>query len=69
MTPPVSPRDREVLLSYTEVALARLPLADLLRLKGIDPSQPYAQHDCPTLGGHVYRQELPAPSTRQGEAP
>jgi hypothetical protein len=56
-----------VALSYEEVRLARVPLATLLRVRGIDPDRPYAQRDVPTMQAHIYIQRIPS-ADAEGQA-
>ena len=58
---PASGRDytvRSVALSYAEVRWARVPLATLLRVRGIDPDRPYSQRDVPAMQAHIYIQRI-----------
>jgi len=49
---------RYVALSDLEVTLTRVPLATLLRARGIDPDRPYVQRTMPAMQARIYVQRI-----------
>ena len=57
MRPTTSGTFLHVLISDIEVRLFKGKLHDLLRSRGIDPTQPYTQRDRPDIHMHEFIQE------------